>query len=95
MTPLLDRIRAQGGEVIRNRWTVTIRRGRLDDAALEWLRENKPRLMREVWPEYDEWDERAAIMEYDGGMDRAEAEAAAYECVMQARKGRNAQLHAA
>jgi hypothetical protein len=93
MTPLLDRIRAYGGEAIRDRWTVTIRRGRLDDAALEWLRENKPRLMREVWPEFDDWNERAAIMEYDGGMDRAEAEAAAYDDVM--REDGHAQLHAA
>ena len=27
---------------------------------------------------FDEWEERAAIMEFDGGMDRATAEAAAY-----------------
>jgi len=63
--------------------------------ALAWLREpqNKRRLMREVWPEFDEWEERAAIREFDGGMDRAEAEAAAYDDVM--REGGYAQLHAA
>jgi hypothetical protein len=97
MTPLLDRIRAYGGEAIRDRWTLKLRRGRLNDAALAWLREpqNKRRLMREVWPEFDEWEERAAIREFDGGMARAEAEAAAYEEVMAKREGDYAQLHAA
>jgi hypothetical protein len=87
MTPLLDRIRAYGGEAIRDRWTLKLRRGRLNDAALAWLREpqNKRRLMREVWPEF----------EFDGGMARAEAEAAAYEEVMAKREGDYAQLHAA
>jgi len=51
------------------------------------------RLMREVWPEFDDWNERAAIMEYDGGMDRAEAEAAAYDDVM--REDGHAHLRAA
>lgn len=82
MTPLLDRIRAYGGEAIRDGWTVRLRRGRLDDDALAWLRENKRRLMREVWPEFDEWEERAAIREFDGGMSRADAERAAYKDVM-------------
>lgn len=31
----------------------------------------------------DDYEERAAIMEYDGGMSRTEAEAAALECVME------------
>jgi len=97
VTPLIDRIRAHGGEAIRDRWAVRLRRGRLDDAALAWLREpeNKRRLMREVWPEFDEWEERAAIREFDGGMDRAEADAAAYDDVMAQREGDYAQLHAA
>jgi hypothetical protein len=84
VTPILDRIRAHGGEVIRNRWTVRLRRGRLTDAAIAWLREPRHRdaLAREVWPEYDAWVERAAIREYDGGQPRAEAEEAAYREVM-------------
>lgn len=82
MTPILDRIRAHGGEVIRGGHRLRIRRGRLTDAAMEWLRENRARLMREVWPEFDEWEERAAIREFDGGQARVEAEAAAYDEVM-------------
>lgn len=80
MSVILDRIRENGGEVIRDRWTVRLRRGRLDDVALAWLREpqNKRRLMREIWPEFDEWEERAAIREYDGGQERSEAEETAY-----------------
>lgn len=82
---ILARIRAQGGDVIREEWRVRIRRGRLTDAALEWLREPrvKDALMREVWPQWDDWNERAAIREFDGGQDRATAEAEAYREVMQ------------
>lgn len=76
---IIDRIRAHGGEVIRTEWRINLRKGRLDAAAVEWLRDRKADLMREVWPEYDEWEERAAIREYDGAMTRAEAEAAAYQ----------------
>ena len=81
---ILDRIRAAGGEVIRDKWNIRLRRGRLTDEALAWLREpqNKTRLMREVWPMFDDFEERAAIMEFDGGLPRADAEAAAYECIM-------------
>jgi hypothetical protein len=84
VTPILDRIRAHGGEVIRDRWTLRLRRGRLTDAAIAWLREprNRDALAREVWPEYDDWEERAAIREYDGGQPRDEAEEAAYREVM-------------
>ena len=80
MTPILDRIRAHGGDVIRDEWRFRIVRGRLPEAALEWLRDPavKRRLMREVWPEVDDFEERAAIREYDGGQDRAEAEREAY-----------------
>ncbi|MDG4650097.1 hypothetical protein P6F26_16740 [Roseibacterium sp. SDUM158017] len=42
----------------------------------------KRALMREVWPEVDDFEERAAIREFDGGQSRQEAEAAAYEEVM-------------
>lgn len=80
---IMDRIRAHGGEVIRGGWQISLRKGRLDAQALAWLRDHKFELMREVWPEYDDWNERAAIMEFDGGLPRSEAEAAAYERVMQ------------
>lgn len=82
MTPLLDRIRAHGGEVIREGWSIRLRPGRLDASALEWLRGRKDQILREVWPEFDDWSERAAIREYDGGLPRDEAEKAAYKEVM-------------
>ena len=77
---ILTRIRAHGGEVIRDRWQLRLRRGRLTDAAMEWLRKPQVRtaVMAEVWPEADAFEERAAIMEFDGGMARQEAEEAAY-----------------
>lgn len=82
---IIDRIRAHGGEAIRDKWRLRIRRGRLGDAAMAWIRENRPALMREVWPEFDDFEERAAIREFDGGMSREDAEAAAYDDV-QARR---------
>lgn len=75
------RIRANGGEVTRDEWRIRIRKGRLTAEALEWIRARKAELLREVWPDIDRWDERAAIMEFDGGMSRDEAEAAAYRNV--------------
>lgn len=80
---IIDRIRAHGGEVIRDEWRFTIRIGRLKPAAVEWLRSRKGTLCAEVWPEFEAFEERAAIMEYDGGLPRAEAEALAYRGVMQ------------
>lgn len=84
MASILDRIRENGGEVRRDKWSLRIRRGRLTDEALAWLRKPdvKRALTREVWPECDDWEERAAIREYDGGQNRADAEAAAYDEVM-------------
>jgi hypothetical protein len=81
---ILARIRAHGGEVIRDEWRLTLRRGRLSDDALAWLRDSrrKAALLREVWPEADAWGERAAIREFDGGQDRATAEREAYREVM-------------
>ena len=79
---ILDRIRAKGGEVIRDKWTIRIRRGRLDDTAMAWVKETREALMHEIWPEYDEWSERAAIREYCGEQDRDEAEAGAYDDVL-------------
>lgn len=79
---IVDRTRAHGGEVIRDKWRITLRRGRLSAEALEWVREHRADLMREMWLQYDEWEERAAIREFDGGQPRSEAEAAAYREVM-------------
>lgn len=79
---IIDRIRANGGEVIRDGWTFALRRGRLTADAIAWLQKNWPAVCAEVWPEYDDWQERAAIMEFDGGMSRDDAEAAAYGRVM-------------
>lgn len=78
MTPILDRIRAHGGEVIRDKWRVTLRRGRMSDAAVIWVQQHKDALMREIWPPFDQFAERAAIREFDGGLTRSDAEAAAY-----------------
>lgn len=81
---ILDRIRANGGEVIRDKWRIILRRGRLSDDAVAWLKKPKIKeaLLREVWPEVDDWHERAAIREFDGGQPRAEAERDAYQEVM-------------
>lgn len=84
MTPILDRIRANGGEVIREKWGIRIRRGRLSVEALAWVKVRKDDLMQEVWPEFDRWTERAAIREFDGGQPRADAEQSAYDEVMHA-----------
>ena len=79
---IIDRIRAHGGEVIRDQWRISLRRGRLKDDAMAWLRKNRAALMLEVWPEFDAFEERAAIKEYCAGLPRAEAEAQAYREVM-------------
>lgn len=79
---ILDRIRAHGGEVIRDRYRIRIRRGRLTDDALAWVAEHRTDLIREAWPEHDDWEERAAIREFDGGQNRDEANEAAYDEVM-------------
>ena len=86
MTPILDRIRAHGGEVIRDKWRIRVRRGRLTVDAMAWIRDRKDDLTREVWPEFDDFEERAAIREFDAGMSRDDAEAAAYADVMEARQ---------
>lgn len=82
MTPILDRIRAHGGEVIRDKWEIRLHPGRLTPAAIAWIKDRTASLTSEVWPEYDRWVERAAIREYDGGQSRAEAEQEAYREVM-------------
>lgn len=79
---ILARIHAHGGDVIRVEWRISLRRGRMDDAAVAWIGAHKADLMREVWPEHDAFEERAAIIEYDGGLPHQEAEAAAYRGIM-------------
>ena len=82
MTPILDRIRANGGEVVRDKWNISIRRGRLSVEAVAWVKARKDALMLEVWPDFDRWVERAAIREFDGGQSRSDAEQSAYDEVM-------------
>ena len=71
---ILARIRAHGGDVIRDRWMFRLRRGGLSDEAVAWLRAHRARVIREIWPDHDDWEERAAIREYDGGQPRPDAE---------------------
>lgn len=84
MTPILDRIRARGGEVFRDGWQISLRKGRLTEDAVKWIGQHRDALMLEIWPEYDRWLERAAIREFCGGQTRDEAEKAAYAEVMNA-----------
>lgn len=79
---ILDRIRANGGEVIRDGCTFRLRAGRLPNDAITWVKEHKREVMREIWPEFDDWEERSAIREFDGGQSREDAETAAYDEVM-------------
>lgn len=81
---ILARIRDNGGDVIRDEWRITLKKGRLTAPALEWIAKHKAALMAEVWPLFWVFEERAAIMEFDGGLSRAEAERAAYAEVMAA-----------
>lgn len=78
---ILARIRAHGGDVIRDEWRLTLRPGRLDQDAIAWIKAHWIDVCCEVWPEFDQWIERAAIMEFDAGMTRPDAEAAAYRAV--------------
>ena len=78
MTPILDRIRAHGGDVVRQEWRLALRRGRLTADAIGWIKARWFDVCCEAWPQFGEWLERAAIMEFDGGWPRAEAERAAY-----------------
>ncbi len=82
---ILAHIRAKGADVIREGYAFRLRPGRLDDRAIAWIKQNIEAVKTEVWPAYPEWQERAAIMEFDGGFPRAEAELLAYQC-MEARR---------
>lgn len=76
---ILARIRANGGDVIRTEWRFRLQPGRLTVEALAWLRARWWMACAEAWPLWGEWAERAAIMEHDGGLPRAEAERLAYQ----------------
>ena len=76
---ILDRIRAHGGDLTRDGYNFRLQPGRLSKDAIHWLQSNMDAAKCEVWPLYEEWQERAAIMEHDGELSRAQAEAAAYE----------------
>lgn len=75
---ILARIKAHGGKIVRDRWTFRLSPGRLKPDAIAWVKAHKREVMGEVWPAFDAWEERAAIMEFDGGLSRPEAESAAY-----------------
>jgi hypothetical protein len=81
---IFARIRDHGGDVIRDKWRMRLRPGQLPASALAWLQrpDVRLRLHREVWPDVDDWHERAAIREFDGGQDREHAEREAYREVM-------------
>lgn len=74
----MARIRAHGGEVIRDEWRLSLRPGRMTAEAIAWVRAHWEDVCREVWADFDRWSERAAIREYDGGQARAEADRDAY-----------------
>ncbi len=75
---ILAAIRAQGGDVVRTGHKFSLRQGRLTAEHVAWVKSRLDQVKREVWPDYDRFEERAAIIEFDGGLTRAEAEAAAY-----------------
>lgn len=75
---VLARIRAHGGDVTRDEWRLRLAPGRLTPEAVAWVAARRDQVAAEVWPDFDAWVERAAILEHCAGMDRAAAEAAAY-----------------
>lgn len=79
---IIVRIRVHGGDVVRDEWRFRLRPGRMTQAAIAWVRARLWEVQREAWPEFDAWNERAAIREFDGGQARADAERDAYEEVM-------------
>ena len=81
---ILRRIHAYGGKVVRNGHTFRLQPGRMSADAILWVKANMEDVKREVWPLYDDWQERAAIMEFCGGFSREAAERAAYECMKEA-----------
>jgi len=83
---IIAKIHDRGGSVDLRDGKLILRRGNLTDAAVEWIKVHRADLIREMVPPHlaDEFEERAAIREYDGGQYRAKAEAAA-ACEMRAR----------
>lgn len=79
---ILARIRANGGDVIRDEWRFTLKPGRLDAKAIAWVKAHWVEVCDEVWPEFDRWVERAAIREFNGNQSRSDAERAAYAEIM-------------
>lgn len=84
MTRIIDRIRSNGGDLIRNEYAFTLRRGRLTDEQIEWVKARIDEVKLEVWPQYVQWVERACILQYDRGLSRADAQAAAYGVIAHA-----------
>lgn len=80
---VLARVRAHGGDITRDEWRFRLRPGRLSTEAIAWLRRNWLAACQELWPSFGLWQERAAIREFDGGMERADAERAAYGDVLE------------
>jgi hypothetical protein len=75
---ILSRVRAHGGDIIRDEWRFRLQRGRLSAEAIVWLRRNWIEACDEVWPLFSLWVERAAIREFHGGQPKDHAERAAY-----------------
>lgn len=75
---ILDRIRAHGGDVIRDGYRFRLRKGQMTPDAVAWVRNHMRQVCEEVWPDFQDWEERAAIREFDGGQDRETAEREAY-----------------
>lgn len=85
---ILDRIRAKGGDVRLDAGRLVITRGRLSVEAVEWLRAHRSDVIAELvgsWHRED-WEERAAIREFDGGQDRHDAELQAAIEIMRGRQ---------
>ena len=72
------------------RGTQTIKRLTAQHPETEWVLQYSPEVFSTTEPEFakevcdavtEEWEERAAIMEYDGGLSRVEAERKAADCI--------------
>jgi hypothetical protein len=71
---IIDRIRALGGNVVTDRGKlIVINREKLPAKAIEFVRENAREIAAYLDREAD-FEERAAIIQYDGGLTRATAE---------------------
>ncbi|MEM8555704.1 MAG: hypothetical protein AAGF71_12875 [Pseudomonadota bacterium] len=84
MTPL-QYLRRHGGRVSRHKWTFRLHPGRVSRKALARLQDPLVlhRLRTEVWPEYEDWLERAAIREFCGGQSRTDAERDAFTDIIE------------